>query len=211
VSKAILKTLGQSLFTTAKVLGQIDGFSERTLKGWAFSKRNPAQRLRILAECEPGLFAEFRADLYRADVHRAFVDNDGYCGFSIPISRFLWEGPYRILTHPGRRALPGSPIAMKTPLSQRPLQPIGSLLFAAELSGNALTGWLSARDGPFDRREILVEIDGHIVTNIKACLHRKDQQGSEEDSFHGFSVSLPALRRRLRLIDRQTGTVFFKL
>lgn len=69
------------------VAGWVDGLSDGRLSGWAFSHLSPRRRLKIVVREGSAILACGVAELYRADVDRAFDVSDGYCGFSIPLPR----------------------------------------------------------------------------------------------------------------------------
>jgi len=83
-----------SQYADSHIIGWVDGVSDGRVLGWVFSTLSPRRRLTILVQEGGATVARQTADLYRADVDRAFECSDGYCGFSISVARLprrpLW-------------------------------------------------------------------------------------------------------------------------
>ncbi|HMN72038.1 MAG TPA: hypothetical protein PKA55_09255 [Rhodoblastus sp.] len=82
-------------YPDSHVIGWVDGVSDGHISGWAFSTLSPRRRVSVVAKVDGAPVARTLADLYRADVDRAYEQSDGYCGFSLSVAR-LPQRPVRL-------------------------------------------------------------------------------------------------------------------
>lgn len=194
----IIQDLIQKRRLTYAVEGSKDGY----LCGWIFERDGPLRRIRIEVEPAASQASSHLADLYRADVHRAGLGSDGYCGFAIP-THALGAAKIRLRADQPQCVFAHWPKVRRTRAIE--FSPFGDLLFHLDPQDRPISGWLSSFSEPHDRRSVRIEVDGRQVFEQRSCLFRQDPPAQAIDAFHGFSVPVPARVGEIRITDVRSG------
>lgn len=202
------------MLTQSRMRGQVDRCDVSGLYGWAFAADAPERRLDVLVEFEQETFHFLRADRYRADVHKAGLGHDGYCGFQVPGRHLKGRLPLRVIVAGEKRALP---TARPTQRGQRDgVRRIGDLLVRLDTSRDgALSGTVAACGAPDSRRLLRLETREGVLATTRACLYRPRApdaagDGGLHDDHHGFTVDVPSGVDSFRLVDEEHGAVLYQ-
>jgi len=168
------------------VIGLVEGERRGQFSGWAFDQRNPYRRLLIEVTTESNRWI-VEADRYRADVHQRQPGNDGYCGFSLPMSRVESARLVRVMCMAPRHVLPS--LARIDSVSGGRLYRFGECLvhLDTDVLESGVSGWVRNVVSPDWRATVTLNRDGSPLLSRAATFYREDSRQADDDGFHGFS------------------------
>jgi len=168
-----------------KYIGYLDSIDGLTVRGWAYNKENPQERVRVVVLVDGKPVAEGIADKCREDLKKAGI-GDGCYGFEIKLPESLLDNKQHevsVVVANTSTHLSNSPINIV-------LNPyIGNI---DSLDKLIIKGWVIDTRNPNNKPTLFLYIDNKLVATTIANNQRPDlEKLNLGDGYHGFEIKIP--------------------
>lgn len=159
------------------------------ISGWVADRANPETTLIVRVECDGEIVAAFAADLFRADLKEAGINN--------PRHGFVWkvpadicdDRPHRLILRAGGGMLQLPPPYQRSVRFPPAVEAAGNV---DSVSSSAVRGWACDIRNPDDSVEVEILIDGELAGKVTADMERADVRAAGfGHGNYGFSWDIP--------------------